>query len=85
MLQIPTRATYNILIPKATQPKKTALQLTSDQIIEAVINQLKPSLVLDPKTPKQQALNKLLTWDQSAFDTFLYPTINHIYDNKGKK
>lgn len=70
---IPIRAAYNIPIPKQSQPKQPIIPRTSDQILDTVINQLKSTLNLNPKTPKQHALNELLTWDQKAFDTFLYP------------
>ena len=40
---------------------------------------------LNSNSVKQQALNQLLTWDQQAFNAFLHPTINHIYDETGKK
>ena len=82
---LPIRAAYNIPLPKQSPRKQTIIKNTVDQILEAVITKLPSPINLSPKTPKQHALNELLNWDQKAFDTFLYPTINHIYDVQGKK
>lgn len=70
MLQLPTRATYCIPLPKQSKPKLCPAR-TSDQILEAVINKLQPNLGLNSNSVKQQALNQLLTWEQQAFNAFL--------------
>ena len=71
--QIPTRATYSITITDK-KSVNSCLKHASNQLLEKIIPKLKPTSTLSSTPSKQQ-----------PFDAFLYPTINHIYNDIGKK
>ena len=80
----PTRASYNIPIPKSSLPPahETNIKKSADDIIFNVIEKFNNQK--DP--PANHALNEaLFPTSHSAYLAFLYPSLNHIYNEKGKK
>ena len=70
--KIPTRATYSITIPD-TKSVNPCLQYTSAHLLKKIISNLMPPSPLSSNTSNQQHV-----------DAFLYPTINHIYNDMEK-
>ena len=85
----PVRAAYNIPIPKFKKPNiptQNSSELNSDAILSQIILQLQLKPILQPSSPRQHELQEVLALsNHRAFNTFLYPSLNHIYNERGDK
>ena len=76
----PIRASYHIPIPKIETKKIPHQHLSSEKLLSDILLNLHQRTKEAPDTLKNAALNNVLSWNQQAFDAFLYPTLNHIYN-----
>ena len=79
----PVKAAYHLPIPILNTKQIPIKHLSTKHLLSDILQNLHHRET--PDTPNNTALRHALTSCHQNFDTCLYPTLNHIYNQEGQK